>query len=205
MYGEMPNWYALTKAISILWMIVFLLFIVAACEDPGIFKRSFQLLFYFRFLASDYGGTRHKYYVVPAFNSWFKRSVCRSHDPAGPVSFYRITDFLTGYECSPCKSQSISSVKNHRKSATFRLPLFIDTGKITLFSQCEFAVISHSDTNSIKLNSKRFSSSCSSSLEYLTSVSCRHSLAESVLFKSLPLLRLISSFHFRLLYIVILM
>ena len=47
-----------------------------------------------------------------------------------------------------------------------------------------------------KLSAKRLSSSCSSSLENLASVGCSHSLAESVFLESLPLLRLISSFHF---------
>ena len=196
MYGDMPIWYALTKAISILWIIVFLLFIAAACEDPGAFKRFFQLPFHLGFLASVNGGTRHEYYVVPAFYIRLNCPVGSSHEPAGSVSLYRITDFLTCYECSPCKFKSVPFIKDHRKSAAPGLSLFIDPGKVALFSQCEFAVISHSDTNSIKLNSKRFSSSCSSSLEYLTSVSCSHSLTESVLFKSLPFLRLISSFHF---------
>ena len=203
MYGEMPSWYALTKAINILWLIDFLLFIVitAVLQESAVRKRLSYAFLDFSFTASVDSVACHKDHIVPAPDHRRKRPVRLSHESAGSVSFHRIADLAARHKRGPCDIQSVLSVQDHRKPAAFGLALLVYPGKVPLIALCKFAAISHPDTVPIKqLNCKRFSASRSSSLEHLAAVSCGHSLTESVFLKSLSLLRLICPLHFILLF-----
>ena len=154
---------------------------------------------------SVYTVSCYKYYIVAFLYFTFKGIIRLFHKSSGAVSFYWISYLLTGNKSSPCITEIVFSVQNNDIFTSPGFSFFIYLWKILLLPEGQFAFISHLEHLILILNCEGFSSSCSSSLEYLTSVSCCHSLAESVLFKSLPFLRLISSFHRFLLLSFILM
>jgi len=183
-------------------MMFFLLFIVltAVFQESAIRQRLSDTFLDFRFFTSVDSVSRDKYHVVSLYYFRLHRSVRFSHEPAGSVSFYRVAYLAARHKSGPCLIKSVLFIQDHRKPAAFGLALLVYPGKVPLIAQCKFAAISHPDTVPFKqLNCKRFSASRSSSLEHLAAVGCSHSLAESVFLKSLPLLRLISPFHFLLL------
>lgn len=136
-----------------------------------------------------------------------EKTIRFSHQATRPISLHAVSHFFAGNKSHSRLGKSVLFIQNDDKSAYPGFSLLINRFEVSLIAQ--YVLFDHLNlfpcrTAGKKLYGQLLSSSRSSSLENFSSGSGCHSLSESVLLESLPLLWLVCSFHFTISFRILL-